>query len=59
MAPRLATQQAKDQPSKSTTTWDAYRRRQRPTVVACRLGVVQATGLASISARGSALAKWA
>jgi hypothetical protein len=24
MAPRLATQQGKDQPSKSTTTWDAY-----------------------------------
>jgi conjugative relaxase-like TrwC/TraI family protein len=25
MAPRLASQQGKDQPSKSTTTWDAYR----------------------------------
>jgi hypothetical protein len=24
MAPRLATQQGKDQSSKSTTTWDAY-----------------------------------
>jgi hypothetical protein len=29
MAPRLATQQGKGLPSKSTTTWDAYT--QRPT----------------------------
>jgi hypothetical protein len=29
MAPRLATQQGKDQSSKSTTTWDAYFARLR------------------------------
>jgi hypothetical protein len=37
MAPRLATQQGKDQSSESTTTWDAYANpppvRQRVTVV--------------------------
>jgi hypothetical protein len=49
MAPRLATQQGKDLPSNSTTTWDAYQ---------CRRAVRVALDLSGWVWRAAGWAQW-